>query len=126
MIDILTKPADQLSINDLQALIDSSVQEDERIEFKRDLPAETGQDSWYEGRKLGKKAKTAILEESVAFANAFGGVLILGIDEKESKNGPGVADKISSIPRCADLANRLESIFHEWVEPHIPGLKLFP
>ena len=126
MIDILTKPADQLGINDLQALIDSSVQEDERIDFKRDLSAETGQDPWYDCRKLGKKAKTAILEGSVAFANAFGGALILGIDEKNSKNGPGVANKISPIPRCADLANSLELIFRDCVEPHIPGLEIIP
>lgn len=126
MIDILIKPADQLSINDLQALIDSSVQEDERIEFKRDLPAETGQDPWYDGRKLGKKAKTAILEESVAFANAFGGTLILGIEEKKSPNGPGTANKISPIPRCADLASSLELIFRDCVEPHIPGLEIIP
>ena len=122
MIDILTKPADQLGINDLQALIDSSVQEDERIEFKRGLSAEKGQvDPWYNGGKLGKKAKTEILEESVAFANAFGGTLILGIEEKKSPNGPGVANKISSIPRCAELASSLELIFRDCVEPHIPG-----
>ena len=126
MIDILTKPADQLSIDDLQALIDSSVQEDERIEFKRDLPAETGQDPWYDGRKLGKKAKTTILEESVAFVNAFGGTLILGIDEKKFQDGPGVANKISPIPRCADLATRLELVFRDWVEPYIPGLEIIP
>ena len=126
MIDILTKSADQLGINDLQALIDSSVQEDERIEFKRDLPAETGQDPWYDGRKLGKKAKTAILEESVAFANAFGGALILGIDEKDSSNGPGAANKVSPIPRCSDLASSLELIFRDCVEPHIPGLEIIP
>ena len=127
MIDILTKPADQLSIDDLQALIDSSVQEDERIEFKRGLSAEKRQeDPWYDGGKLGKKAKIDVLEESVAFANAFGGLLILGIDEKESKNGPGVANEISPIPRCADLANRLELIFHDCVEPHIPGLEIIP
>ena len=127
MIDILTKPADQLSIDDLQALIDSSVQEDERIDFKRDLPAEKGQvDPWYNGGRLGKKAKIEILEESVAFANAFGGALILGIDEQESENGPGVANKISPIPRCADLANRLELIFRDCVEPHIPGLEIIP
>ena len=126
MIDILTKPADQLGINDLQALIDSSVQENERIDFKRDLSAETGQDPWYDGRKLGQKAKIAILEGSVAFANAFGGALILGIDEKKSKNGPGVANKISPIPRCADLANSLELIFRDCVEPHIPGLEIIP
>ena len=126
MIDILTKPADQLGINDLQALIDSSVQEDERIDFKRDLSAETGQDPWYDGRKLGKKAKIAILEGSVAFANAFGGALILGIDEKESQNGPGAANKISPIPRCENLASSLELIFRDCVEPHIPGLEIIP
>ena len=127
MIDILTKPADQLSINDLQALIDSSVQEDERIEFKRGLSAEKGQeDPWYNGGKLGKKAKIEILEESVAFANAFGGTLILGIDEQESENGPGAANKISPIPRCADLAARLELVFRDCVEPHIPGLEIVP
>ena len=126
MIDILTKPADQLGIDGLNALINLRVQEDERIEFKGDLPAETGQDPWYAGRKLGRKAKIAILEESVAFANAFGGALILGIDEKESKNEPGVANKISPIPRCANLASSLELIFRDCVEPHIPGLEVIP
>ena len=127
MIDILTKPADQLGISDLQALIDSSVQEDERIEFKRDLSAEKGQvDPWYNGGKLGRKAKIEILEESVAFANAFGGVFILGIDEQESENGPGVANKVLSIPRCADLANRLELVFRDCIEPHIPGIEIIP
>lgn len=127
MIDILTKPADQLGIDDLHALIDSSVQEDERIEFKRGLSAEKGQeDPWYNGGKLGKKAKIEILEESVAFANAFGGALILGIDEQESENGPGVANKISLIPRCTDLANRLELVFRDCVEPHIPSIEVIP
>lgn len=128
MIDILTKPADQLGINDLQALIDSRVQEDERIEFKRDLSAKKGQkDSWYDDQKLGDKAKIEILEKSVAFANAFGGALILGIEEKkESRNGPGVANEISPIPRCADLADRLTSVFGNCVEPHIPGLEIIP
>ena len=127
MIDILTKPADQLGIDDLNALINLRVQEDERIEFKRDLPAEKGQeDPWYDDGKLGKKAKIAILEESVAFANAFGGTLILGIDEQESENGPGAANKISPIPRCANLASSLELIFRDCVEPHIPGLEIIP
>ena len=127
MIDILTKPADQLDINDLQALIDSRVQEDERIEFKRDLSVKKGQkDSWYDNQKLGDKARDVILEESVAFANAFGGALILGIEENESRNGPGVANEISPIPHCADLASRLESVFGNCVEPHIPGLEVIP
>lgn len=127
MIDILTKPADQLDINDLQALIDSRVQEDERIEFKRDLSVKKRQkDSWYDNQKLGDKARNVILEKSVAFANAFGGALILGIEESKSRNGPGVANEISPIPHCADLADRLTSVFGNCVEPHIPGLEIIP
>ena len=58
MIDILTKPADQLGINDLQALIDSSVQEDEQIEFKRGLSAEKGTTrSLVQWREVGQESE---------------------------------------------------------------------
>ena len=50
-----------------------------------------------------------ILEEAVAFANAHGGALLLGIKESESK--PPTAADISPVPRCAELAERLKLIF---------------
>lgn len=125
MIGVLSKPADQISVEDIQELIASKVPEGEQIEFKRSLPAErrsTG--DWMSGGdQIGKRAKTKLLEEVVAFANALGGVLLLGI--KESKEKPPVADRIWPIPRCQELAERLKLVFRDCVEPQLPRVEIF-
>lgn len=125
MIQVLTKPSEQISIDEVKSLIVNNVPENERIEFKRDLPSEGSTlDSWYNGKnQIGKYARNKILEEAVAFANAFGGVLILGIEETDSK--PPAAAKICSIPRCADLEERLKLIFRDCVEPELPNIEIF-
>lgn len=83
MIGVLSKPADQVSVKDLEELIASRVPEGEQIEFKQDLPAPQGsRDPWRLGKgRIGKPAKDKLLEEVVAFANAFGGTLLLGVKE---------------------------------------------
>lgn len=125
MIGVLSKPADQISVEEIQELIASKVPEGEQIEFKRSLPAErrsTG--DWMSGGdQIGKRAKTKLLEEVVAFANAFGGTLLLGIEE--SKEKPPVADSISPIPRCQELAERLKLVFRDCVEPQLPRVEIF-
>ena len=125
MIQILAKPAEQISIDDVESLITNNVPENEQIEFKRDLPSEgRNLDSWYNDKmQVGKYAKNKILEESVAFANAFGGAVILGIEETDAK--PPAAARIYPIPRCADLAERLKLIFRDCVEPELPNVEIF-
>lgn len=125
MIEVLSKPADQIGIDDIKALIASEVPEGEQIEFKESLPAK-GQtrDPWENGGdQIGNRAKDTILKEVVAFANAHGGALLLGI--KESATKPPVATKISPIPRCADLAEKLKQVFRDLVEPQLPRLEVF-
>ena len=125
MIEVLSKPADQIDIDDINALITSEVPEGEQIEFKESLPAK-GQkpDQWTTGQnQIGDIAKDKILTEVVAFANAHGGALLLGI--KESATKPPVAAKITPIPRCADLAERLKLVFRDRVEPQLPRLEVF-
>lgn len=123
MIGVLSKPADQIGIDDIQALISSEVPEGEQIEFKRSLPA-GGQDPWTTGGdKIGDRARNAILKEAVAFANAHGGALVLGIEESSAK--PPVAARVSPIPRCAELADRLKLVFRNCVEPQLPALEIF-
>ena len=125
MIEVLSKPSDQIGIADINAVIDSEVPEGEQIEFKESLPAK-GQtsDSWTTGEnQIGDVAKDKILTEVVAFANAHGGALLLGI--KESATKPPVAAKIAPIPRCADLAERLKLVFRDRVEPQLPRLEVF-
>lgn len=126
MIEVLSKPADQINLDDINALIASKVPEGEQIEFKENLPAR-GQtpDPWENGGgQIGDRAKDKILEEVVAFANAHGGALVLGIKESDTK--PPVATKISPIPRCRELAERLKLVFRDCVEPQLSRLELLP
>ena len=125
MIEVLSKPTDQIGIDDIKALFASVVPEGEQIEFKGSLPAK-GQtpDPWENGGDhIGDRAKDKILEEVVAFANAHGGALLLGIKESDTK--PPIAAEISPIPRCADLAERLKLVFRDCVEPQLPRLEVF-
>ena len=125
MISVLSKPADQITVRDIESLIETAVPEGEQIEFKEALPAKgQSQDPWMSGEdRIGDRAKDAILEEALAFANAYGGALLLGI--RESSQKPPVAKEISPIPRCADLADRLKLIFRDRVEPQLPQIEIF-
>ena len=122
MIEVLSKPAEQISNQDIQSLIDSQVPEGERIEYKRELP-ENGNDDWIDKGRIRDKTKDKILKEAVAFANAYGGALLLGIDESKTK--PPVAAKISPIPRCMELAERLKLVFRDRVEPQLIRPEIF-
>ena len=109
---------------DINSLIASGVPEGEQIEFKQDLPTKGAADPWMNGKNhIGDRARDAILEEVVAFANAHGGALLLGV--KESATNPPVAANISPLPRCADLAEKLKDVFLACVEPHLPRIEIF-
>ena len=122
MFDVLSKPRDDITPGDIQALVDTKVPESEALEFKRELPADNGRtDSWMGGgSRINRHAKDVLLKESVAFANAYGGALVLGISEANS-----VAEAISLIPRCKDLAECLRHVFRDCVEPELPHLEIF-
>ena len=109
MIEVLSKSAGLIGVSEIQALIDSKVPESDQIEFKR--------------YSSNKQARDKMLEGAVAFANAYGGALLLGIEESHTK--PSVAAKISPIPRCADLAENLKLVFRDCVEPQLPRVEIF-
>ncbi len=125
MIAVLSKPADQIGVNNLQELIDSEVPESDQIEFKERLSTKgDSDDRWItHGDRLGDRARNELLEEAVAFANAYGGALLLGIVQSGSR--PPIAAAISPIPRCADLAERLKLVFRDCVEPQMPIVEIF-
>ena len=126
MIDILSKPSDQIIMANIESLMTSRVPEGEQIEFKRELPAKKGkQDPWMaDQQKIGGYAKDQILKEAVSFANAYGGVLVLGIEEDKS-TAPPVAKSICAIPKCGELAARFRLIFRDRVEPPLPSCEIF-
>ena len=125
MIEVLSVSANRINESHIESLIASKVPEGEQIEFKEGLPAKSGEkDPWMSGgNRIGDRAKNAILEEVVAFANAYGGVLLLGIKESDAK--PAAADRILPVPRCGDLAERLKLVFRDCVEPQLPVLEIF-
>ena len=125
MIEVLSKPVDQIGFTDIESLIVSNVPEGEQIEFKENLSTEKGTaDPWMDGKDtIGAQAKNALLKQAVGFANAYGGAVLLGIRESEAK--PPVADRIVPIPRCADLAERLKLVFRDRVEPQLPRIDIF-
>ena len=125
MIEVPSVSADRINESHIKSLIASKVPEGEQIEFKEGLPAKNGEKNpWMSGgNKIGDRAKNAILEEVVAFANAHGGALFLGIRESEEK--PAVANEISPVPRCEELAERLKLVFRDCVEPQLPVLEIF-
>ena len=59
MIAVLSKPADQIDADDIQALIDSQVPESDQIEYKEGLSTKgNSDDRWVtHGDRIGKKAK---------------------------------------------------------------------
>ena len=125
MTAVLTKPADRIDAGDIQALIDESVPEGAQIEFKESLPAKGSgdPDPWMQGDgRIGDRARNEILEEVVAFANAYGGALVLGIAEDGAK--PPVAANVAPLPRCADLAERFRQVFGACVDPPLPTLDI--
>ena len=128
MTAILSKPIDQITAADVRSLVTSRVPEGERMEFKRELPAKgtSNRDPWMLGQmKIGGHAKDQILKEVVSLANAYGGVLVLGIEEDKNATPP-VAKAICAIPKCEELAERFRLIFRDRVEPQLPSCDILP
>ena len=125
MIDILSKPAEQINPHDIQSLIDLEVPESDRIEYKESLSTKKQKvDPWMQGMdKIGKDARNSILKEVVAFANAYGGVLVLGIADSDAE--PPVASKVTPVPRCAKLAAHLRLVFRDCVDPQLVRIEVF-
>ena len=125
MTAFLTKPASRIGPGDIQALITENVPEGAQIEFKESLPAKGSgnPDPWMQGDgRIGDRARNEILEEVVAFANAYGGVLVLGIAEDGAKSP--VAAKVAPLPSCVELAGRFRQVFGACVDPPLPTLDI--
>jgi len=100
---------DNLGENDLNELIAAQVPEGLQIDYKRDLYGNSDED------------KRELLKDVSGFANAFGGHLIIGIEEQ---NGLPIAKPgISNIDQDAEKC-RLEQIVRSGIEPRIQGIRI--
>ena len=123
MLDVLSKPLNEIGLPDIVALVEAETPEGEQLEFKETLPSEAGtEDLWIKGRaRIGNRAKNSLVNEVVAFANAYGGALLIGVEESGSV--PNAAASLKPVPRCLELANHLQMVFRDWVDPELPRLE---
>jgi hypothetical protein len=119
----LKKALADLTSEDLTAVLVERWPEDEQLEFKQALPANSDEgDRWVtHGDRIGDRAKNGVFSEVVAFANSYGGDLVLGIQETDGN--PRCAEKRTPIPRCNDLAEQLAMAARDLIEPQIPRLE---
>ena len=125
MFNIMTKPADQIDVGDINELLSSQVPEGQQLEFKADLSGSSNKSSTAHDSQedISNEAKKKILKEIVAFANAQGGTLLIGIQESSDKQR--TAEKINPLPKCKDRADRFRDVFFSCIEPRIPQLEVF-
>jgi hypothetical protein len=119
----------EITPSDIQALI--GVPEGQTLELKSDLPAEKPTerpDAWMRLQKAGRDrsgpeayAKEGIFKELVAFANAEGGWLVIGVEESDEQPKRGAS--VKPLPDCHELASRLQYAASDWLDPPVPGVR---
>jgi hypothetical protein len=123
VLPALTKPLESLTAADLQELTERQWSESENVEYKGDLHRENNRpDPWYTDGDISRPSKFKIFKELVAFANTSGGRLFLGVTETHDR--PPRADTIHPIPRCCDLAERLEQSIINSIDPPLTFLRV--
>ena len=82
---ILEAPIGDLTFADVEALIREEAEEGPRLELKRGLPAnDRDGDPWMKGAKrFSNPTRDGLAKEIVALANAYGGAIVVGIDETD-------------------------------------------
>ena len=116
---VLGKPLSELEAADIALLCQEQQPEGAQFEIKSDLPTRNGKRADY--KIMGDYARNALAAEIVAFANSYGGTMVIGIVESSDK--PNRATAISALPDCSDLARRLRQSVQDIVDPPLPLLE---
>ena len=122
MLDrLLNASLQSLNNEDIERVACGGVREDGVTEFKRGLDegAEVGQIPWAEGGKLSRLAKPDLLKELIAFANAYGGTLYIGVSESSDEQRR--SDGLSLVPRIFELETALCDAMRDTIEPRLPS-----
>lgn len=105
------KPFENLAESDLQSLVDDEVREAKTVEYKKYLPGNSDAE------------KKEFLADVSSFANAAGGHLVYGVEEKE-----GIPTKITGLGNIDADAEilRLENTIQNGIDPRPPGVSTRP
>jgi Putative DNA-binding domain len=124
--DLFVIPLEELKFEDIADLVNIPAEEGIRLEFKGNLPTSDGQpDRWMRDQsRIGRVARDDIAKEVVAFANAYGGAIVIGIEETDDH--PKRAKELASpqIPRVVDCAEQLDRALRSIIDPPLPMLEV--
>lgn len=126
---IASKPLDQFTWNDIEAIINQRVSEGPTIEFKGALSAKGGNKDgtpqpWMNfNERAWEFARDEIFEELSAFANSYGGILFLGIAEDRGTARP-VASCAAPMLDAARLEKRFADAMRSSFDPPLPSFQV--
>lgn len=123
---ILEAPIADLTFADIEALIREEAEEGPRLELKRGLQANAGQvDPWMTGsKKLGGPARDGLAKEIVALANAYGGAVVVGVDETEDHPKRARGPDPYLIPHVVECAERMQQVLDTIIDPPLTVLEV--
>ena len=110
---ILDKPLNEITAEDVDLLCEEQMQEGPQFEVKQEVTIRDGKPS--------EQGRNAITKEIIAFANTYGGTLVVGVTE--SADSPHRAEHIHPVPECADLARRLRQAVQAIIDPPLQTLE---
>jgi len=110
---MINKDIEQITKENLQALIDNEVIEHKTIEYKRALPGDSA------------KEKKEFLADVSSFANASGGDLVYGITEDRQTGKPKALDGLDTENIGQEIL-RLDNIIRTGIQPRLPSVTISP
>lgn len=105
---MFAKRLSEVTAQDVRDVVERRVPEGIEVELK----------AAFDGNPGDRNARDDIAKEIIAFANAYGGTLLVGISEADRS-----AAAIVPIPACKDVADRLARAIPDLVEPRLPGFE---
>jgi len=110
---MIAKDIDQITEEDLQALVGNAVVERKTLEYKQSLPSNTDNE------------KKEFLADVSSFANASGGDIIYGITEDKKTGTPKSVEGLT-IENGDQEIRRLDSIIATGIQPRLPSVTISP
>jgi predicted HTH transcriptional regulator len=125
---IFERSLSELTWSDFEDVVARGLEEDQTLEFKESLQVKDGGvDPWQSGSdKISPHARDALAEEVVAFANAYGGVVIVGIEETNDNPRRAKAFKTPLVRNCIECVERLGPALRSRFDPPIAGFDIRP
>jgi len=117
-LTMINKPFDQIDKDEIVNLISNEVREGRLLDYKKILPGNSDSE------------KTEFLADVSSFANAAGGYILYGVQERRDEDGkptgiPESADGLEAVNVDSEIL-RLESSIRTGLDPRVPGVRTKP